>query len=286
MNNKKSVEAATVKESSHINESGSLDKFANNTVDLVMFMGQSNMAGRGTASEAPVVPKGYGYEFRAISDSTKLYDIVEPFGVDENNPLGINEPNMKTGSLVSAFTIAYYNEVKVPIVGVSSAKGGSSIKSWQPNGSYLNDSIDRFKKAESYLLNNGYRIRKKFMVWCQGETDGDKSMCEEEYKTRFQTMLDEMFKSGIEQCFLIRIGNHRDLPEQYSGIIKAQTDFCESYDKAVLVATKFAEMASKGLMKDSFHYKQEAYNAVGTEAGKNTGYYILNNKKPKLGGFL
>ena len=58
------------------------------TVDLVMFMGQSNMAGRGTASEAPVVPKGYGYEFRAISDPTKLYDIVEPFGVNENNANG------------------------------------------------------------------------------------------------------------------------------------------------------------------------------------------------------
>lgn len=252
--------------------------FQNTTVDLVMFMGQSNMAGRGTASEAPAVPKGYGYEFRAISDPTKLYDIVEPFGVNENNISGINEPGKKTGSLVSAFTIAYYNDVKVPIVGVSASKGGSSIKSWQPDGNYLNDSIDRFKKAETYLLNNGYKIRKRFMVWCQGESDGDKDMSETEYKRKLQNMLEAMFAIGIEKCFLIRIGNHRDLPTKYSSIIKAQTDFCEGSEKVILVSTKFAEMASSGLMKDYFHYKQEAYNIVGTEAGKNAASYILNNK--------
>jgi hypothetical protein len=271
---KKYVEHDMIKEHTAIIE--------NNTVDLVMFMGQSNMAGRGVASEVPVVPKGYGYEFRAISDPTKLYDIVEPFGVNENNISGINEPGMKTGSLVSAFTIAYYNDVKVPIVGVSASKGGSSINIWQPNGSYLKDALARFHKAENYLLNKGYKIRKKFMVWCQGETDGDNNMSDAEYKTKLQAMLETMFANGVEECFLIRIGNHRDLPNQYSSIIKAQTDFCESYKNAILVSTKFSEMASQGLMKDPFHYKQTAYNIVGTEAGKNTAFYILNNKKPEL----
>lgn len=50
-------------------------------VDLVIFMGQSNMAGRGASAEAPLVPKGYGYEFRAVSDPSKLYDINE-VGID------------------------------------------------------------------------------------------------------------------------------------------------------------------------------------------------------------
>lgn len=98
-----------------------------NMVDLVIFMGQSNMAGRGVASEASVVPKQHGYEFRAITDPTKLYDIVEPFGENENNPSGITEMGMKTGSLISAFAGSYYHITKVPIVGVSAAKGGSSI---------------------------------------------------------------------------------------------------------------------------------------------------------------
>jgi hypothetical protein len=274
MKNKKSVEPDMSKEYTGI--------IQNHTVDLVMFMGQSNMAGRGTASEAPIVPKGYGYEFRAISDPTKLYDIVEPFGVNENNLYGINEPGMKTGSLVSSFIIEYYNSTRIPIVAVSSSKGGSSINEWQPDGSYLSDAISRFNKAGTYLLKNGYKIRRKFIVWCQGETDGDNNMSDIEYKTKLQAMMETMFASGVDECFLIRIGNHRDLPTQYSKIMQAQTDFCKNYEKAILVSTKFSEMASLGLMKDSFHYKQAAYNMVGTEAGKNAAFYILNNKKPIL----
>ena len=33
------------------------------TVDLLFFMGQSNMAGRGEAALAPVVAPGMGYEY-------------------------------------------------------------------------------------------------------------------------------------------------------------------------------------------------------------------------------
>jgi len=243
-------------------------------VDLAIFMGQSNMAGRGVASEAPLVPKGYGYEFRAVSDPTKLYDIVEPFGLNENNILGIYEPNMKTGSLVSSFVIAYYNLSKIPIVGVSASKGGSSINEWQPKETYINDAITRLKDAQVYLVNKGYKIRRKFMVWCQGETDGDNNMPYIEYKQKLQIMMNTMFESGIEKCFLICIGNHRDVPMKYSSIIKAQMDLCKAHEKAILVSTKFAEMTSKGLMKDAFHYKQHAYNEVGTEAGTNTALYI------------
>lgn len=249
------------------------------TIDLVMFMGQSNMAGRGTASEAPAVPKGYGYEFRAISNQDKLYDIIEPFGVNENNINGINEPNMKTGSLVSAFVIEYYKLTNVPIVGVSASKGGSSIKEWQPGGSYLEDAIARFNTANTFLNNKGYKVRKKFMVWCQGETDGDKDISPEEYKAKIKTMLEAMFNSGIENCFLIRIGNHRDLPAQYSKIQKAQTEFCNENKKVILVSTKFDEMVEVSLMKAPFHYKQTAYNIVGAEAGKNTAFYVINKEK-------
>lgn len=248
------------------------------TVDLAIFMGQSNMAGRGVSSEAPMVEKGHGYEFRAVSDPTKLYDIIEPFGVNENNISGIYEPGMKTGSLVSAFMIAYYEYTNIPIVGVSASKGGSSINEWQPDGSFLNDAMNRLEAAKKYLNTNGYDVRRTFMVWCQGETDGDKNMSDIEYKTKLKVMIDEISKN-VEDCFLIRIGNHRDLPAQYSNIIQAQIDFCNEDEKTVLISTKFESMASLGLMKDPYHYKQTAYNIVGTEAGTNAAYYILYNKK-------
>lgn len=106
-------------------------------IDLFLFMGQSNMAGRGIVNEswtetAPSILSGAGYEFRAITDPTKLYEMAEPFGVNENTPDGINDGVMKTGSLVTAFTNAYYtHNGKIPVVGISASKGGSVVAEWQ-----------------------------------------------------------------------------------------------------------------------------------------------------------
>lgn len=105
-----------------------------NHYDLFLFMGQSNMAGRGVTNEkwqqkAPKLIEGAGVEFRAISNPAKLYEIEEPFGVYENNPEGIFEPGMKTGSMVTAFVNAYYEKTGRSILAVSASKGGSVIES-------------------------------------------------------------------------------------------------------------------------------------------------------------
>ena len=57
-------------------------------VDLIFFMGQSNMAGRGDAALAPAVTPGMGYEYRAVTDPAQLHPLAEPFGVNENDPTG------------------------------------------------------------------------------------------------------------------------------------------------------------------------------------------------------
>lgn len=57
---------------------GVLQKTARTEVDVILFAGQSNMSGVGDASLAPAVPEGVGYEFRAITDPTRLYPLAEP----------------------------------------------------------------------------------------------------------------------------------------------------------------------------------------------------------------
>lgn len=99
------------------------------TVDLFMFMGQSNMAGRGIVTPehpepAPEPLPNAGYEYRAVSDPGKLVPISEPFGRAENRRGGIDDGDMKTGSMVTAFVNAYYTRTGVPVVGVSASKGG------------------------------------------------------------------------------------------------------------------------------------------------------------------
>lgn len=138
----------------------------NSKIDLIAFMGQSNMAGRGTAKDAPKVPEGTAYEFRAVTDPTRLYPLTEPFGKDENDPEGVFEPGMKTGSMVSAFVNAYFKEAHTPVIGVSCSKGGSSIAEWIPGTPYYQDALKRVRSCSLWLADHDISIRHRFMVWC------------------------------------------------------------------------------------------------------------------------
>jgi len=257
-------------------------------IDLFLFMGQSNMAGRGITSEkwpekAPALTEGAGWEFRAISDPTKLYPITEPFGVDENNPEGIydvfsSEEKAKTGSMVTAFVNAYYAKTGIPIVGVSASKGGSRIAQWLPDAGdgFLKDALGRYCKAVEFLTDAmRYQIRHRYMLWCQGESDGDKGTTAEEYKERFHIIWQEMKAVGIEKCFLIKTGkkNVSGQEDDYEEIRRAQEELCDG-EEVIMVSRSLGEMLERGLMKDAFHYFQQAYNEVGAEAGTTVGDFV------------
>ena len=253
----------------------------NTSYDLFLFAGQSNMAGRGITctrfpEPAPTVSPEAGAEFRAISDPDRLYPIVEPFGVQENNPQGIFEPGMKTGSLVSSFVNTYYAKTKTPILGISASKGGSSILEWLPGTSYFHDLCKRYKRCLLYTSNHNIEIRSKYLLWCQGETDGDHGMSGEEYIRLFSEFWTALKAEGIKHCFLIQIGHFNPYltePEaefhDYSKIIAAQQRIPKEVPDVILVSRKFESMLHRGLMKDAFHYYQAAYNEVGKEAAEH-----------------
>lgn len=244
-------------------------------VFLLGFMGQSNMAGRGNAQEAPALIPGAGYEYRAITAPDCLSPLEEPFGENENNEEGVTEPGMKTGSMVSAFVNACYHETGIPIVGISCAKGGSSIEEWLPGKAYYQDAVKRMKSGERWLLNHGYYIKLKGMVWCQGCTDGDLHTSPEIYKARTARFIHSYCQEcDIRKCFLIQIGNHRDDRMLYVPIQQAQEELARENEDIILVSSSFKTFADRGLMKDEFHYCQKGYNLIGEEAGKNTGRMI------------
>lgn len=242
---------------------------------LIMFMGQSNMAGRGNAKEAPGLTAGAGYEYRAMTAPDCLSPLQEPFGENENNESGVTEPGMKTGSMVTAFVNACYRETGIPIVGVSCAKGGSSIKEWLPGTPYYMDAVGRLKRCEQWLCAHNYAVRQKAMVWCQGCTDGDLHTSPFVYKVHTARFIRSYcHECGIGKCFLIQIGNHRDDKRLYVPIQQAQMELVKENADIILVSDKLKTFADRGLMKDEFHYCQKGYNLIGEEAGKNTGKYL------------
>lgn len=243
---------------------------------LMMFMGQSNMAGRGNKKEAPLLIPGAGYEYRAVTMPDGLSVLKEPFGENENNEKGVTEPGMKTGSMVSAFVNACYMETGIPIVGVSCAKGGSSIAEWMPGTPYYMDAVERMKRCEDWLINHDYDIKYKGMVWCQGCTDGDLQTPLYRYKMDTVKFIESYCQEcGIETCFLIQIGNHRDNRMLYVPIQQEQAELAEENERIILVSDQLKTFADRGLMKDEFHYLQKGYNLIGEEAGRNTGKYIV-----------
>ncbi len=251
-------------------------------MDLFMFMGQSNMAGRGITSEkapepAPVIAEGAGYEYRAITAPDRLCRIEEPFGRDENVVDGINDITadgrlMKTGSMVTAFVNSYYAECGEPVLAVSAAKGGSSIAQWQPDApdGFLPDAVYRLNRAKAYAARNGIAIRHIYMVWCQGETDGDVNTSKEDFFARCRKTFDVMKDNGVEHIFNVLIGkcNIPGSYDRYDHIIAWEKEFADLYDDVSVVSEGFETMWARGLMKDEYHYFQQAYNEVGTEAGR------------------
>lgn len=258
------------------------NKMAQKEVLLLMFMGQSNMAGRGSAREAPALIPRAGYEYRAVTAPDRLSALQEPFGENENNEKGVTEPGMKTGSMVTAFVNACYIETGIPIVGVSCAKGGSAIAEWIPGTAYYADAVERYNCCEKWLTGHDYRILYKGMVWCQGCTDGDLHTPADLYKISTLRLIDSYCREcRIEKCFLIQIGNHRDDRALYVPIQQAQEELAAENEKILLVSRQLKTFADLGLMKDEFHYLQKGYNLIGEDAGKNTGKYIKEHLKEK-----
>lgn len=247
-------------------------------VELIIFAGQSNMAGRGTAALAPKITKAQAWEFRAVSDPTKLYPLTEQFGYLENNPAGIWEPGMKTGSMVTSFVETYLNDSEKNVVALSASKGGSSILEWQPGTPYYRDLLERIHKAKNWLTQAGCQIERVTFFWLQGETDGDLKRTTEEYQGLATTFFKRLLEKDVDEIFVLEIGNQRDEPDLYLPIRQVQKNL-GTLERVTWVPTSLANMRESGHMIDLFHYDQYAYNLLGAEVAQ--ALLAFNQENPK-----
>ena len=261
-------------------------------IDLFLFIGQSNMAGRGNSSEAVKVSKGHAYEYRAISKPGRLFRLSEPFGSTENNAAsGVSEA-IKTGSLVSAFCESYYNETEVPIVAVSCSKGGTAISFWDTDGAPYQDAVERMKSAINFMESqSGMKIRHTYVVWLQGESDGDIATPANDYVAALTRIFDGFEQEfGAEHFFIIPIGAYNGNDDarnaNYTAIRNAQIDFCNKRNNATVVSIVLHDLLDAGFMKDEFHFTQAGYNIVGSDAGKNTAYFVNTGTEAKCQNYV
>lgn len=241
-------------------------------MDIAIFAGQSNMSGRGNADESKICNINAGFEYKSVSNPTTLVPITEPFGINEDRIGAIADFNndgttKRTGSMVSAVVDEYYCRTGRQIVAVSASIGGTSTSEWKAK--YIDDAVQRLDDTKKFLEKNKIKIERIFVVWCQGETDGDNNISADTYMENTKDLFNSFKKHGAEKCFMIQVGHYRDggmIDEQYSVIRDAQKKLCENDSDFVYVGS-FEKY--KNYMKDQYHYNQSAYNAVGKTVGKN-----------------
>lgn len=248
-------------------------------VDLIFFMGQSNMSGcGGDASLAPSVISGAGYEFRAVTDPFSLHEIVEPFGLNESIPGAIwDVPGAKKGSLVSAFVNEYYQETGRVVVAVSASAGATTTDYWM-SPSFTTDLSLRMKNAQDYLAQNGYTVGNQYVVWLQGESDALDKTTSDEYKTNMDNIIRPLFIGGFSKVFIITPGQINTNSNFFNDIINAQIEMCKTSGYYALATTALCAV-NTSYMVDEWHYNQKVLNLIGTEAAKSVAYYTNNDKE-------
>lgn len=251
-------------------------------VDLILFMGQSNMSGSGgNAKYAPKVPYDEGYEFRAVSDPTRLYQITEPFGVNENNLNAIMDlPGAKRGSLVSSFANTYFEKTGVPVVAVSASAGATDTAFWM-KPAVSADYTERLKRAIVWLENDKYEIRNKYVVWLQGESDAVDDLSAEKYEENMNNIIRPLFIEGITKVFFITPGRTITKKDYFTQIISAQIKMSKDSGYYALGTTILSGISTE-YMVDEWHYNQTVLNLVGQECAKSVAYYSNTGREACL----
>lgn len=246
-------------------------------MDVILFMGQSNMSGaNGDASQAPELTRGAGYEYRAVTDPAGLHVLEEPFGVNEHREGALDDREIldRLGTLVTAFVNAYYEETGTPVVAISASRGSSSLNGWLNKG-LKEDAMARLGGAKEYMEMKHIPIRHIYMVWFQGEADANLKLTAEEYKEGLSTLVSYMGEQGVEQCFVIQIGQDVEDPGHGQEIRQAQLEICEESEMCTLASELPADL-NEADMKDKgrVHFTQKALNQIGTDAGSHAGAWV------------
>lgn len=175
---------------------------------------------------------------------------------------------------MTAFVNAYYEETGTPVVAVSASRGSSSLNGWLNKG-LKEDAAQRLQGAKECLKGERVRIRHIYMVWFQGEADVNLKLTGEEYKEGLNTLVAYMGEQGVEQCFLIQIGEDAENSQYHQAIMQAQLEICEESDRIIL-ASKLPGELNGADMKDQgkIHFTQKALNQIGTDAGAHAGDWV------------
>ncbi|MBR5515871.1 MAG: InlB B-repeat-containing protein, partial [Clostridia bacterium] len=288
------------------------DNTERETVDIILFAGQSNSSGRAIFDEL----ESYG-EYITV-DESKAFTFnnnktTQPVKIEE--PIPGNGTDGKYYGYVPALLNSYYDATGRRVCACFKSVGGMMLNKFLPytideNGverneeqKYYKEMVEYVNYAKENLVTNGYEVGNILMVWCQGEADAAYYGYENEYanvieqgiteydekiayyKSNFNRMFERLQEdTGMEKAFFVRIGHSNKSEEclRNQCIIDAQSQLCRENGNYIMVSTLFAgaktyrtaDGGELNLMRDASHYIYEGYLMAGWQAGLNMGIYV------------
>lgn len=231
--------------------------------------GQSNAVGQGTATNSPDLSKSVAMEYEPDTDS--LTALKDPVG------------NATDGSAWPAFAERYHELTGVPVVIVTTAKGGSAQTqaadggdgNWGPNGALRSRLVDEVNSTMSRLDADGYDAVYKGILWSQGEQDAltiknDSTYTKSDYKAGLETMLDYYDSQFGTWQFNILETAYRDGNDNLAhlDVREAQREVCRARNYVHYGSGQQRSFITRNLLVDTVHYNQEGLNIMGKTAAE------------------
>ncbi len=141
-------------------------------LDLVLLIGQSNMAGRGVVEAEDRVPIPGVYALKKDDSWAPAVD-----------PLHWDKPEIAGVGLGRSFAKTVGGRIGL----IPAAFGGTSLDQWKPGSPLFNEAVRRAKVA----MKSG---RLRAILWHQGEADANKRELAESYASRWTEMMSALRK--------------------------------------------------------------------------------------------
>lgn len=267
------------------------------TIDIIVFGGQSNMQGQSDALTDASMVTG-AMEYKWCSDSTT--PLTNPVGEDittahtqgsavtASTNLTTWLSNHIAGSacygytnLVPKFCENYIVQTNRNVMAVHVAKGSTKIENWVPGGAGYDILIKKSNAAIDKAIELGFKIGKIYFVWLQGESDALAGNTTEYYKEQLTTLCNALkTQIGIDKFGIIRVGRFAeaigatDATTKDDAIINAQDQICQENSDFVMLTTSAADMMSvEEYMNPNVagHYSAKGLEKLGAEAGTALG---------------
>ena len=239
------------------------------TVDIIIFSGQSNMQGQTEAlpDPNPIIENALEYRF----DGNALIPLRHPVGELVTVCQYFLAADSGHGSLVPDFCNEYAKLKGRKVIAVHAAKGATTISEWLHGTQryhYLkfkvNAAIDKVKE--------NYNIGKIYMVWLQGESDAViGTEYDEYYKKLIQFKNDVKKDFGIDKFGVIGVGYFTKEGNADQKIMSAQKQAAKD-DSDFIYLTDICEKLSldKTYINPNAagHYTNAALKIIAKEAAK------------------